>query len=292
MSLTDLTRAELFEQVWRQPLSKVAVDLGVSATGLAKICDRTAIPYPTRGHWAKARAGRMPASPTLPPAPEGVDERIVITPGSSTVRRPRVRMGRDDRRAHLLDVAARVIVADGLYALTMKRLAREAGITAPRAYHFFPSVGDLLIELTRRELQAVREVRQKLIDTSERPAERLRLSTVAYLRQVAERGVLLQTLQASPVVRRGLRREQREIRAGNTQVVADRFTRSHGAPPDMASATTTVLTSTVLRAGRLMARRRLTLDMAEPLAADIVEAGNRRLAARFQTPPARDVEDA
>lgn len=290
MPPTDLTRGELFERLWREPLSRVAGELGLSATGLAKICDRTAIPYPTRGHWAKAKAGRPPPPPELPPAPEGVGERLAIAPGGAVPRRPRVRMGTDARRAQLLDVTARIIVADGLHALTMKGVAREAGITAPRAYHLFPGVDDLLIELTRRELQAAREIRRKLIDTSERPAERLRLSTVAYLRQAAERGVLLQTLQASPVVRRGLRREQRAIRAGNTQVVADRFTRSHQVPPDMASAATTVLTSTVLRAGRLMARGRLDLDLAEALAADIVEAGNRRLAARFQAPSPGDVE--
>ncbi|WP_334164002.1 TetR/AcrR family transcriptional regulator [Phenylobacterium sp.] len=289
---TALTRAELFERVWREPLSKVAGELGVSASGLAKICDRTEIPYPTRGHWAKAKAGRAPPAPVLPPAPVGVSETIPILPGRSVARRPRARLASEDRRAHLLDVAAEIIVREGLHALSIKRLAREAGLTAPRAYHFFPTVDDLLVELARRELQAVRAAQVAEVETATRPADRLRLSTVTYLRQVAERGVLLQTLQGAPAVRRGLRREQRALRAANTEIVADRFSRSQRVPDDVARAATTVLTSLVLRAGRLLARGRLDLPVAEALAADIVETGNRRLAARFRPAPPGDVDDA
>lgn len=289
---TELTRAALFERLWREPLSKVAAELGVSASGLSKICDRTHIPYPTRGHWAKAHAGRAPSPPSLPPAPAGVAETLQIAPGRAVARRPRARLTSEDRRAHLLDVAAQIIVREGLHALTIKRLARDAGLTAPRAYHFFPTVDDLLVELGRREIQAVRAAQMAQIETATRPADRLRLSTVTYLRQVAERGVLLQTLQTAPAVRRGLRREQRALRAANTGIVAERFSRSHRVPDDLSQAATTVLTSAVLRAGRLMARGRLELPLAESIAAEIVEAGNRRLAARFRAPPSGDVQDA
>ena len=291
-SPTELTRAELFARVWREPLTAVAADLGVSANGLAKICDRTGIPYPTRGHWAKARAGRAPAPEPLPGPPPGVGETVRIAPGQSIARRPRVRLSPEARREQLLDIAAALVVAEGLAALTIKRIAREAGVTPPRAYHFFPTVDDLLVALARRELAAVRAAQQQRIDTAERPAERLRLSTVSYLTQVAERGVLLQTLQTAPAVRRGLRREQRALRAGNTEVVAERFTRSHGVPDDVARAATMVLTSAVLRTGRMLARGRLDLELAQALASEIVETGNRRLAARFRPASADGVEHA
>jgi AcrR family transcriptional regulator len=285
----DLTRAELHARLWREPLSRVARDLGLSATGLAKICDRVAIPYPTRGHWAKAHAGRAPATPPLPPAPDGVEEGLRIAPGQPVARRPRARLPEEDRRAHLLDAAAAIIVREGLHAVSIKRVARDAGLTGPRAYHFFPTVEDLLVELARRELQAVRAAQAQRIDTASRPAERLRLSTVTYLREVARRGDLLQILQSAPAVRRGLRREQRAIRAANTEVVAERFSRSHDLPSDVARAATTVLTSAVLRAGRILARGRLDLELAESLATEIVEAGNRRLAARFRPTAPSDV---
>ncbi len=288
--MIELTRRALYERLWREPLSAVALQLGLSATGLAKICDRTGIPYPTRGHWAKARAGRAPSPPPLPPAPPGVEETLQIAPGRAIARRPSRRLPTEDRRTNILDAAAQIIVQEGLHAVTIKRVAREVGLTAPRAYHFFPSVDDLLVELARRELQAVRAAQLQRVDTATRPVERLRLSTVTYLREVAQRGGLLQTLQAAPAVRKGLRREQRALRAANTEAVAERFTRSHGVPPDVARAATTVLTSAVLRTGRVLARGRLASTLAEELAADIVEAGNRRLAAHFRSPAARDVD--
>lgn len=286
----DLTREALFESVWREPLSAVARQLGLSASGLAKICDRTAIPYPTRGHWGKAKAGRAPSPPQLPSAPSGVEDILRIAPGQAIARRVSPRLPLEERRAHLLDAAAQIIAREGLHAVTIKRVARDVGLTAPRAYHFFPSVDDLLIELARRELQSVRTSQQQRIDTATRPAERLRLSTVTYLREVASRGALLQVLQAAPAVRKGLRREQRALRSANTEVVAGRFSHSHGVPEDIARAATTVLTSAVLRTGRMLARGRLSLEMAEYLAANIVEAGNRRLAERFRA--ASDVDHA
>lgn len=289
-AVIELTRRALYEKVWNEPLSAVAQKLGLSPSGLAKICDRTSIPYPTRGHWAKARAGRAPSPPALPPAPAGVDESLKIAPGRAVARRASQRLPTEDRRSHLLEAAAQIIVREGLHAVTIKRIARDVGLTAPRAYHFFPTVDDLLIELAREELQSVRAAQLQRIDTASRPAERLRLSTVTYLREVARRGALLQTLQAAPAVRRGLRREQRALRAANTEVVAERFSRSHSVPPEVARAATTVLTSAVLRTGRILARGRLPAALAEDLAADIVEAGNRRLAALFQTPAAGDVD--
>lgn len=288
----ELTREELFARVWREPLSAVAAQLGLSPSGLAKICDRIAIPYPTRGHWAKAKAGRAPPPPPLPPTPEGVGEGLHIAPGQPVARRAASRLPPADRRTQLLDAAAQIIVREGLHAVSIKRVARDAGLTAPRAYHFFPSVDELLVELTRRELQSVRAAQRQRVDTATRPAERLRLSTVTYLREVAQRGGLLQILQAAPAVRRGLRREQRALRTANTDVVAERFSRSHSVPGDVSRAATTVLTSAVLRTGRILARGRLGLDLAEELSAEIVEAGNRRLAACFQPPAAGDIDYA
>jgi len=54
----ELTREELFEQVWERPMTKVAADYGISDVGLKKICDKHRIPVPGRGYWAKKSAGK------------------------------------------------------------------------------------------------------------------------------------------------------------------------------------------------------------------------------------------
>ncbi|PCJ61073.1 MAG: hypothetical protein COA65_02320 [Rhodospirillaceae bacterium] len=54
----ELTREELFKQVWERPMTKVAADHGISDVALKKICDKHRIPVPGRGYWAKKAAGK------------------------------------------------------------------------------------------------------------------------------------------------------------------------------------------------------------------------------------------
>lgn len=63
--MTVMSRAALFEAAWRRPLTEVAADLGVTSTGLKKICDRHDIPTAGRGYWAQVRAGRTFRTPVL-----------------------------------------------------------------------------------------------------------------------------------------------------------------------------------------------------------------------------------
>jgi hypothetical protein len=68
-----VTREQLYEQVWAEPMTKVAARYGVSSTLLAGICDRLNVPHPERGHWAKLSAGKSSPTPPLP-APRPGDE--------------------------------------------------------------------------------------------------------------------------------------------------------------------------------------------------------------------------
>lgn len=69
-----MTRSELYALVWAEPGHTLARRLGLSGAGLAKLCDRHAIPIPTRGYWQRLGAGQ-PVGPT--PLPEfAVDEVI------------------------------------------------------------------------------------------------------------------------------------------------------------------------------------------------------------------------
>lgn len=53
-----LTRRELYDLVWARPMMHVAAQFGVTGTGLAKICERYAIPTPPRGYWTKLQHGK------------------------------------------------------------------------------------------------------------------------------------------------------------------------------------------------------------------------------------------
>ena len=61
-----MKRSELYARVWAEPMIRVAAELGLSGPGLAKLCARSGIPTPARGHWAKLNAGKRSRQPPLP----------------------------------------------------------------------------------------------------------------------------------------------------------------------------------------------------------------------------------
>lgn len=61
----EYDRALLLKEVWSEPMSAVAPRYGLSDVGLKKLCSRLQIPTPSRGHWAKLRAGKRVAPTPL-----------------------------------------------------------------------------------------------------------------------------------------------------------------------------------------------------------------------------------
>lgn len=70
MSVT-LTRQELYERVWAEPVDTLAKEYGLSNVGLGKACRRHNIPVPPRGYWARRAAGQKLRRPALPAAQDG-----------------------------------------------------------------------------------------------------------------------------------------------------------------------------------------------------------------------------
>jgi hypothetical protein len=63
-----ITRDELYEKVWSEPMVKIAKEFGISDRGLAKTCKRLEVPVPPRGYWAKLQAGKRVSKLPLPTA--------------------------------------------------------------------------------------------------------------------------------------------------------------------------------------------------------------------------------
>src|ERR1700681_2691952 len=81
-----LTRAELYDLVWSEPVAKVAQRYKLSGNGLSKLCRKHAVPLPPRGYWAKLQHGKKPRRPALRAAKTPEVETVRITKG--TVPRP------------------------------------------------------------------------------------------------------------------------------------------------------------------------------------------------------------
>lgn len=61
-----MTRQELYDLVWSEPVSKLAVRFDLSDKGLAKKCQRHDIPCPPPGYWAKLQNGHQVKPTPLP----------------------------------------------------------------------------------------------------------------------------------------------------------------------------------------------------------------------------------
>jgi len=81
---------------------------------------------------------------------------------TDTAPLPRRRMSREDRQRQLLDVAWRLIREEGTEALTLGRLAEQAGVTKPVVYDHFVTRSGLLAAL----YQAFDERQTALMDTA------------------------------------------------------------------------------------------------------------------------------
>lgn len=67
-------RKTLYDEVWQQPVTKVAERYGVSDVMIRKVCKAMNIPVPPRGYWAKKAAGQ---SVEREPLPEDTDKTAI-----------------------------------------------------------------------------------------------------------------------------------------------------------------------------------------------------------------------
>lgn len=73
-----LTRRELYDLVWSEPVSKIAPRYHISDVGFSKLCRRVDVPLPPRGYWTKLKFGKRVRKPPLKPCVDPKDETVVI----------------------------------------------------------------------------------------------------------------------------------------------------------------------------------------------------------------------
>jgi hypothetical protein len=62
-----LTREQLYEIVWSEPMHRLGKHIGISDVAIAKHCRRLGIPLPPRGYWNKLHAGKKVIKAQLRP---------------------------------------------------------------------------------------------------------------------------------------------------------------------------------------------------------------------------------
>lgn len=131
---SSLTREQLYELVWEEPMLRIGERLGVSSSYMARVCTELRVPRPARGYWAQREFGKSSAGkPPLPPARPG--DVTVWSPGSAlpslpaAERRPTAatRPARSGRRP----TEVRHVLLAGAKAHFQKTRKTEAGLLRP-----------------------------------------------------------------------------------------------------------------------------------------------------------------
>jgi integrase len=74
--IEEVSRQELYEQVWETSMFKLCKRYGISDVSIAKLCRKNNIPTPYVGYWAKKEAGK-PVSPKPLPNPENAATEMI-----------------------------------------------------------------------------------------------------------------------------------------------------------------------------------------------------------------------
>ncbi len=61
-----LTREQLYDLVWSEPMRLLSKQIGISDVAIAKHCRKMEIPVPERGYWNKLQAGKNVTKALLP----------------------------------------------------------------------------------------------------------------------------------------------------------------------------------------------------------------------------------
>ena len=212
--------------------------------------------------FALVPAGRRAKLP-CPQRQKPAHARLTISAKRASSRRARTRLDPAVRREQLLDVAADLIRKGGVHAASMKQIASAAGMSETQVYNYFGSRERLCVDIARREFARIEQARRAEARQGTDHYSQITLATRSYLRQIGERGGLLQMLLSSPEVRATLAKERRPQQTAGAGSHAASLVKLYGVSPELALACTIVLSRLCVRAGKLIADKKIALEAAE-----------------------------
>lgn len=127
-------REVLYQEVWEQPVTKVAIKYGVSDVMIHKVCKTLNVPVPPRGYWAKKQAGQSVEVTPLP----GHSGKTTVTGLKTDIDDAKVKIKTDEslsflgeeERLRVIQTAIEMHVAAGEHRLHPVLLKHKAAYNA------------------------------------------------------------------------------------------------------------------------------------------------------------------
>lgn len=192
----------------------------------------------------------------------------------------RKRLAPEARRTLILDHTADIIAREGVAALSIERIGKEAGISKSLVYAYFSNLTALLRELYQRELRRLRKRQAIAAEQVDSIEQMVRAVTHAYLSYIDERGLIIERLQAEPSVS-----EHRDPTDFNRDAAVDYLTdivlRFYKLPREIARAATDISFGLPASAGSYLHRKNLDLKTLEDLTVAMIIGTFSDLESRF-----------
>jgi len=188
-------------------------------------------------------------------------------------RRKRTRLAPEARREQILGEAARLILDEGLYAVSMERLARDVGISKGLVYNYFTDRDALLKALLSREQAELRDRGMAKALKAESYVDLIRQTTRLYLEQTRDRGALIAALLSDPSVAKLMEEESRADRDRTARYFVRATRRAYDLPLPLAIAAVELLSAVTDRAGKLVAEGLVDVDAATELCVELITGG-------------------
>lgn len=116
----------------------------------------------------------------------------------TVTKKKRTRLSPDARKEFILDKAAHIVAQEGVSALSMERVGKEANISKSLVYAYFPTLKELLQMLLKREHHQLRVLQEEAAASAETFEQLVRRITTTYLTFIDDRGLILERLNAEP----------------------------------------------------------------------------------------------
>ena len=194
----------------------------------------------------------------------------------------RLRLAPQERRALILDFTAEIIAREGVSALSMDRIGREAGISKSLVYNYFPNMTDLLRHLLQREWRRLRRLQQDAAERAQTFEGLVRAVTHVYLKYIDERGLLIERLQAEPSVS-AIHDPTEFGRDMAVDYLAQIITDHYGLPTELAKAATDISFGLPAAAGVYLMRRTMSREALEDLTVTMILGSLKALKSEYTT---------
>ena len=192
----------------------------------------------------------------------------------------RQRLHPEERKNQILDVAAALIREHGVSALNMDRLGREAGVSKPLVYNYFPNRTDLLKSLLSREVKRYHHDSADIAATTGTLEDLVRATSRKMLEYVSEFGTVIQQLMQEPEVADVLEEMETHYQGQHADYLSKRVLEEYGVDMDVARAAIEIGLGLSTAGGAYMEKHNADMAFVEDMLTAMIMGSLERSAAR------------